>query len=381
MTLRGEETKAASTAAGIPIPLDLKRGAFMHFQITRNLAGPILVVALCATTMSMKAQQQQTAPSVAEQAKVLSSKPTPQTPDGHPDLNGRWIEISKAAPEYSYVQGNLHVLAFGKPIEGADPDKTPVLAEVPKDGAINDEEIRRSEEAKNKPAYKPEYQAKVEMMAKDANHFDPTQYSCLPSGVPRMGVPGFIVQMPGLVIFLYGGYDGNADVNPYSTYRSIPTDGRPHRPDANITPMGDPVGHWEGDTLVVETVGFEAEGSWFGTYGYLHSEAMKVTERFTRKGDVLEYSARVEDPKVLTKPYDLLLTPKLLKLGGPDDIMYNDDLACNVTDPALDFKQHADHGHYDDKKGIRHDYVPFAKSKTGAAGTGTGAGNSGASTK
>jgi hypothetical protein len=355
----------------------------MHFRIARNLGKPILVVAtLCAAAMSVKAQQQQqTAPSLEEQAKALSSKPTPQTPDDHPDLSGHWMELRNARPEYSYVQGNLHVLAFGKPIEGADPDKTPVLAEVPKDEGVNIEETRKKEEAKNKPAYKPEYQAKVEMMARDANHYDPTQYSCLPSGVPRMGVPGFIVQKPGLVIFLYGGYDGNADVNPYSTYRSIPTDGRPHRPDANITPMGDPVGHWEGDTLVVETVGFEADGTWFGTYGYFHSDAMKVTERFTRKGDILEHSARVEDPKVLTKPYDLFLTPKLLKLGGPDEILYNDDLACNVTGPDHDFKQHADHGHYRDKNGVSHDYVPSAKSKSGTGGTSSNTGDSGASSK
>jgi hypothetical protein len=273
------------------------------------------------------------------------------------------------------------VLAFGKPIEGADPNKTPVLAEVPKDQGVNNQETRKKEEAQNKPAYKPEYQAKVAMMAKDANHYDPTQYSCLTSGVPRMGVPGFIVQKPGLVIFLYGGYDGNADVNPYSTYRSIPTDARPHRADANITPMGDPVGHWEGDALVVETVGFEADESWFGTYGYFHSDAMKVTERFRRKGDVLEYSARVEDPKVLTKPYDLFLTPKLLKIGNPDDVMYNDDLPCNTTDPAHDFRLHADHGHSADKNGVRHGYAPAAKSKSSAPGTTGSASDSGPNTK
>lgn len=351
----------------------------MQFRVGKA----ILVAALSAAAISAQArQQQEAAPSLQEQAKSLSSKPTPQTLDGHPDLNGRWTELLNAQPEYSYVQGNLHVLAFGRPIEGADPDKTPVLAEVPKDQGVNNEETRRKEQAKNKPAYKPEYQAKVEMMARDANHYDPTQYSCLPSGVPRMGVPGFIAEQPGLVIFLYGGYDGNADVNPYSTFRSIPTDGRSHRPDAAVTPMGDPVGHWEGDTLVVETVGFEADETWFGTYGYFHSDAMKVTERISRKGDILEYSARVDDPKVLTKPFDLFPTPKLLKVGAPDDIMYNDDLACTTADPAHDFRLHADHGHYRDENGVRHDYVPFVKSKSNTNGTGgRSSGDSASSTK
>ena len=67
----------------------------MHFRIARNLGKPILVVAaLCAAAMSVKAQQQQTAPSLEEQAKALSSKPTPQTPDGHPNLSGRCDQIS-----------------------------------------------------------------------------------------------------------------------------------------------------------------------------------------------------------------------------------------------------------------------------------------------
>src|ERR1700728_3459524 len=105
----------------------------MQLRVVCNLGKPILVAALCVAAMSMKAQQQQqSAPSLEEQAKALSSKPTPQTPDGHPDMNGRWLDLRNAQPEYSYVQGNLHVLAFGKPIEGADPDKTPVLADVPK---------------------------------------------------------------------------------------------------------------------------------------------------------------------------------------------------------------------------------------------------------
>jgi hypothetical protein len=70
---------------------------------------------------------------------------------------------------------------------------------------------------------------------------------------------------------------------------------------------------------------------------------MKVTERFTRKGDTLEYSAMVEDPKVLTQPFNLNPTPLTLKTASPNDVLYNDDYPCDVSDPAHDFRGHADH--------------------------------------
>ena len=161
-----------------------------------------------------------------------------------------------------------------------------------------------------------------------------------------MGAPSYIVQMPGKVIFLYEGYsEGGGTGRPYSTYRAIPTDGRAHRKDADGTPYGDPVGHWEGNTLVIETTKFD-DSTWFGSDGYFHSDAMRVLERLTRKGDTLEYNARVEDPNVLTKPFDLYPNPLTLKQGAADDIPYNDDNPCNITDPAHDFRAHADHDNH-----------------------------------
>ena len=62
------------------------------------------------------------------------------------------------------------------------------------------------------------------------------------------------------------------------------------------------VGHWEGDTLVVETTNFVDE-TWFGEDGYFHSDAMRVVERFWRVGENLAYQVTVDDPKVLTQPW------------------------------------------------------------------------------
>ena len=152
-----------------------------------------------------------------------------------------------------------------------------------------------------------------------------------------MGAPAYIVQTPGQVILLYRG-------SPYATYRIIPTDGRPHRKidtDFDPGPMGDPVGHWEGDTLVIDVIGFD-DSTWFGRDGYFHTDAMHVTERLTRKGDTLDYSATVDDPNVLTKPFKL--NPTTLKPGNPGDIMYNDETPCDIT--VHDFREHADHSNH-----------------------------------
>jgi hypothetical protein len=300
-----------------------------------------ILAILCMPAMRSNAQEK---PKVepADDAKALSAKPTPKTADGHPDLNGRWVALNTGRPGQGSggrITGKVHDLYFGAPIEGADPETDAILTQYgnPEAGGGTGEDRRKARETKAKPAYKPEFEAKVEAMGKDPNHYDPTTYSCLPGGVPRIGAPAQILQTPGQVVFLYSG-------NPYSTFRVIPTDGREHRKgdDYDPNPMGDPVGHWEGNTLIVDVTGFD-DSTWFGRDGYFHTDAMHVVERLTRKGDTLEYSATVEDPNVLTKPYSLNPTPLTLKVGGPKDILYNGDYPCDISDPAHNFREHADH--------------------------------------
>jgi hypothetical protein len=300
---------------------------------------------LCIVSMRASAQDKSGA-SAGDDVKALAAKPIPKTADGHPDLSGRWMAINTGrgtGNNGGRVEGNVHDLYFGTPIEGANPETDAITTRYGDRG--DGEAKRKAREAINKPSYKPEFQAKVEAMGKDANHFDPTLYSCLPGGIPRNGAPGMILQTTGQVVFLYGSYtSGAGTANPYSTFRVIPTDGREHRKgvDYDPTPMGDPVGHWEGGTLVIETTGFD-DSTWFGADGYFHTDAMRVIERFTRKGDTLEYSATVEDPNVLTKPFNLHPVPLTLKKGGPDDILYNNDYPCDISDPAHSFREHADH--------------------------------------
>jgi hypothetical protein len=118
---------------------------------------------------------------------------------------------------------------------------------------------------------------------------------CHPPGVPRIGPPGKIVQSAREVVFLYDDVNG-------SFFRIIPIDGRPHRKGLPASFLGDAIGRIEGDTLIVEAQNFNAE-TWLTDNGAFHTTNLKVTERFRRRGDTIEYSAIVADPSVLVEPW------------------------------------------------------------------------------
>jgi len=236
-------------------------------------------LALAALVALPAAAQQRTAAAPtapAAPADDPAKKPTPKLADGHPDLNGYW--------------------AIGR-----GPD-TPVNSEFGQRNAfIKRGDWRNAKEAyadPNQPPYKPELKAKVEDLARQESKLD-TAFFCKPGGVPRIGPPHAIVQAPGMpIVFLYQLGAGN-------TFRQVPTDTRQHDDIAlSIGNMynGDAIGRWEGNTLVVETVGFIDE-TWIGIYGWFHSDKMKVVERISRAGDTLRYQATVEDPDVFTRPW------------------------------------------------------------------------------
>ena len=100
--------------------------------------------------------------------------------------------------------------------------------------------------------------------------------------------PFQIFQLPDRVLFLY---EGGAHV-----WREIFTDGRPHPKDPNPTFLGDSIGHWEGDTLVVDAIGFN-DKTWLDQDGHPHTEALHVIERYTRTDEMtLRYEATIDDP-------------------------------------------------------------------------------------
>src|ERR1700730_6375420 len=152
----------------------------------------------------------------------------------------------------------------------------------------------------NRPIYKPQHWDKVQQLDMWTNKYDPVM-TCQPLGVPRQGPPRRSYETDKDVTFIYQGGDAGGG---YGEYRVIPTDGRPHDKDVafEMTYLGDTVGNWEGDTLVLDSLGF-IDTTWIGRGGFFHSNEMHVVERFTRQGDVLLYEVSVDDPEVLVEPY------------------------------------------------------------------------------
>jgi len=156
-----------------------------------------------------------------------------------------------------------------------------------------------------------------ENMSKD----DP-EANCLPAGVPRVApYPWKIVQTPTLVIFLF---EGNIH-----TFRQIFLDGRSHPKDPNPTWYGDSIGKWEGDTLVVDSIGFN-DKFWFDFAGHPHTEKLHVIERY-RRADAgkLEYEVVIDDPGAYTKPFTMY---------GHSSLMVDADLLeyiCNENNKDL----------------------------------------------
>jgi hypothetical protein len=118
---------------------------------------------------------------------------------------------------------------------------------------------------------------------------------CLPPGVPgatQQPYPIQIVETPNQVVILY---------EAYHLFRVIPTDGRAHPKDMDPTWMGNSVGHWDGDTLVVDVAGFNDKTA---VDIYRHTTAYHVVERYRRiRYDEVEYSATISDPNVFAKPW------------------------------------------------------------------------------
>jgi hypothetical protein len=156
------------------------------------------------------------------------------------------------------------------------------------------------EQAAEFPKYKPELLTRVADLRERQVKTD-TVLRCYPPGVPRIGPPAKIVQTATEVVFLYDDPNG-------SFYRVIPID-RPRRTGVSASYLGDAVGRFEGDTLIVETSNFTDE-TWLTDNGAFHSADLRVVERLRRAGDTIEYQATAHDPAVLAEPW--AMKPRVL---------------------------------------------------------------------
>jgi hypothetical protein len=227
------------------------------------------VIASCATIAVVLAAAGVS--SHAQRAGAAAGTAIPRAADGRPDLSGIWI-----------ASGALRLMV------GEEETKAILAA----DAASGRPPLPRPEP----PPYTPEAEGRRQYYL-DRRGIDDPMARCLLSGVPRISarpLPFEIVQLRDRVIILY---------EVHHAFRIIPTDGRPHPEDMEPSFLGDSIGRWDGDTLVVDVVGFN-DKSWLAGVGTIHSEKLRVTERYTRDAfDRIRYDVTMEDAEVFTKPW------------------------------------------------------------------------------
>src|ERR1700730_15423601 len=188
------------------------------------------------------------------------SGPTPRTRDGKPDLTGVW-----------YAQ---------RPVDPGKPEPLPWAEKLYQESVAN-------------------------------NNKDAPGAHCLTRGITAAGVlfPYELVQTPARLVMIF-----EDDV---PSHRTVYLDGRGHPKDPNPSWMGHSIGHWEGDTLVVDTVGFNDQ-TWLDNVGHRHTEMLHVIERF-RRPDLghLEIEFTIEDPGAYAKPW---IIKRVADLDPGDDV-------------------------------------------------------------
>jgi hypothetical protein len=156
---------------------------------------------------------------------------------------------------------------------------------------------RRGGAVPEQPSLTPKYTDILKTFQANPPHDSP-QANCVPPGMPGiMGQPYpiEILYTPGMVTVI---------AEAYMQVRHIYTDGRAHPDDPDLTYNGHSIGHWDGDTLVVDSVGFSKDTSLGMNMGTQHSEKMHIVERFHLKDPkTLEIVTTIDDPEALAKPW------------------------------------------------------------------------------
>jgi hypothetical protein len=219
-------------------------------------------------------------PVKSKQTPLPPGGPAPRTADGHPDLSGVWFGGTAGGFTYNPA-------------------------------------LRRQfdPKAEEPPQFQPTAAAKIKSMTQTDYELGRASVNCLPRGVPGMFLinpyPFQIVQTTGLFAQL-------DELN--NNFRVVHTDGRPHNPDPDPSFDGDEVAHWDGDTLVIDTISID-ERTWNNFTGWFHSDQEHVIERVTRPSrNYLNVVVTIEDPKVLAKPWTS--SPRVWTLGHEDLLEY-----------------------------------------------------------
>jgi len=212
------------------------------------------------------------------------SAAAPKTADGKPDLSGVW-----------QADGQTYFFDLASGLKPGDVSMQPWAQ------ALQEQRVARS-------------------------HGDDPLARCLPHGVPRINTNGLfpfkIIQTPREVVILY---------EQLNLFRQVFLDGRTLMKDPNPTWLGYSTGKWEGDTLVIETSGFN-DKTWLDTtMGHPASELLHVIERLRRTNfGTLEVRATIDDPKAYTKPWTT--RPQIMHLQLDTDIL---EFICNENEKDM----------------------------------------------
>jgi hypothetical protein len=313
-----------------------------RFALSSAVAIVLLAPALAAAQAPSSAAKATTKATAKAGTKAWT---TPRTPDGKPDLHGYWTsetftslerpakyagrefltdeevqaaqkeglqrEYDRPANDPERTLSNLTAFGLTAGLEGFVPNKRTSLIVDPPDGRIPP----RTPEALKRPrAIGDRDYIEVD------EHGGVTVHADTPKDI---GVRTSCVSLSGGPPILPGGYNNGLYIMQNSEYvvlqaeygtevRIIPLDARPHA-GANIRQWhGDGRGHWEGDTLVVETTNFRPEA----TFRNANPQTLKITERFKRiAADQIEYSFTIDDPSTWTKPWTAMVP--LRAIQGP----------------------------------------------------------------
>jgi hypothetical protein len=223
-----------------------------------------LSVAAALTVFALSAQD---FGAVTHAPRAPEGKPAPRLPNGHPDFNGVYHApgYGPGDPRSKTGEGYAHNIA-----RDMNPGDVPMLPWAAK-----------------------LFKERFENESKD----DPEGF-CLPMGTPRVNpYPWKIVQTDNLFVILY---EGNVH-----SFRQVFLDGRPHDKNVTETWWGDSIGHWDGDTLVVDTVGMN-DRAWLDADGHPRTKQAHIIERFSRPElSKVVVDITIDDPGAYSKPWNV----------------------------------------------------------------------------
>jgi hypothetical protein len=215
-----------------------------------------------------------------------------RTSGGKPDLNGFYVPDAGGANYGLEKRGNSDLTPPGRGVIVDPPDGILPMQPWAKQELVD----------RNRP---------------ERGYDDPTAH-CFPAGIPRsMYVPTSFqfVQTPDSLVVLHERI----------AWRIISLNGRPHLPDKIRLWQGDSVGHWEGDTLVIDTTNLNGK-TWLNEGGEIVSYAEHVVERFTPVSvDTVNYEATITDPVVYTRPFTIAVSFKRDKFELTEAACHEED--------------------------------------------------------